>query len=182
MVAKLQAATAVDGEDAEEERVIVIPELFFSSKGRIGRGEYWIGAAAILASLALGSAAPQQGLLMLVAGLVSLVMFYSSICLYSKRLHDLGLSGWLQVILYVAGVLFAIIAVVQIMPAAIRLAMEHRNDPAGLQAAMKTMPRPNFLLANAYLILRVLFTVGLGLVPSRTVEDADPAEPRLEFA
>lgn len=65
--------------------------LFFSAYGRIGRSNFWLAWAMLLFG----------GLLVMVVPGVNLiawaVLIYCGICIRSKRLHDMGRSGWWQV-------------------------------------------------------------------------------------
>ncbi|HEX2561857.1 DUF805 domain-containing protein [Phenylobacterium sp.] len=99
-------------------------QLLLSPGGRIGRKSFWIGLIAIfvisfVTSLVLtigvsiirgqgtGSAA-------IVTPLVQLALIYPSICITTKRLHDLGRSGWWQAPVYalwIGGVAFVTIGV-----------------------------------------------------------------------
>ncbi|MEI7931958.1 MAG: hypothetical protein WCI21_02735 [Alphaproteobacteria bacterium] len=74
-------------------------------------------------------------------------------------------------LVFAASLVFVVIGIAQIVPQAIKVAMEHPNDPAGLQAAMNALPKPNPLLAYGYGVLKVLFTIGLGLPPSHQEEN-----------
>ena len=64
--------------------------LFFSADGRISRQTFWIGA---LILLGIGVV---LGWIPILGWLISLALIYCWVCLYSKRLHDFGKSGWLQ--------------------------------------------------------------------------------------
>ncbi len=66
--------------------------LFFSAEGRIGRGEFWIGWLVLLGVNVVAGWIP------LIGWILALVTIYCSICIYSKRLHDMGKSGWLQLV------------------------------------------------------------------------------------
>jgi uncharacterized membrane protein YhaH (DUF805 family) len=66
--------------------------LFFSADGRISRQQFWIGA------LILIGAGVVLGWIPIIGWLISLVSLYAWVCLYSKRLHDFGKSGWLTAI------------------------------------------------------------------------------------
>lgn len=63
--------------------------LFFSADGRIGQKDFWIG---VLALLLMWFLAP---VLHLLAPVIWLVVMYCWVCVFSKRLHDFGKSGWL---------------------------------------------------------------------------------------
>jgi uncharacterized membrane protein YhaH (DUF805 family) len=62
--------------------------LFFSAYGRIRRQEFWIAFLVLL------------GVTVLFGWLVPIwpVVLYCSICIRSQRLHDMGRTGWLQLI------------------------------------------------------------------------------------
>ncbi len=63
--------------------------LFLRSQGRIGRGRFWLGFA-VLATLQTGAClVPHAG------WFAFMVLAYGWICLYAKRLHDIGRSGWM---------------------------------------------------------------------------------------
>lgn len=68
--------------------------LFLDANGRIGQKDYWIGVIILFA------AGVVLGWLPLVGTLVSLASIYFGVCVSSKRLHDMGRSGWLAAIPY----------------------------------------------------------------------------------
>jgi uncharacterized membrane protein YhaH (DUF805 family) len=63
--------------------------LFLRSQGRIGRGRFWLGFAVLVGLQALACLAPHAG------WFAFTILAYGWICLYAKRLHDIGRSGWL---------------------------------------------------------------------------------------
>ena len=65
--------------------------LFFRSQGRIGRGPFWIGF------ILLGAVQSVACLLPHASWIAFMLLAYGWICLYAKRLHDMGHSGWLTV-------------------------------------------------------------------------------------
>jgi len=77
--------------------------LFFTADGRIGRQNFWIGVLILLAVNVV------LGWIPLIGWLISLVGIYCSVCLYSKRLHDMGKSGWLQLIPFGIGAVLLVI-------------------------------------------------------------------------
>jgi uncharacterized membrane protein YhaH (DUF805 family) len=63
--------------------------LFFSADGRIGQKDFWI---AVLIMALIWVLAPALHVL---APVIWLVVIYCWVCVFSKRLHDFGRSGWL---------------------------------------------------------------------------------------
>lgn len=77
--------------------------LFFTADGRISRQTFWIGVLILFAvNIVLGW-------IPLIGWLISLVTIYCSVCLYSKRLHDMGKSGWLQLAPWAVGLVLCLI-------------------------------------------------------------------------
>lgn len=68
--------------------------LFLEPNGRIGQKDYWIGVGILFA------AGLVLGWIPLIGTLISLASIYFGICVSSKRLHDMGKSGWLAAIPY----------------------------------------------------------------------------------
>jgi uncharacterized membrane protein YhaH (DUF805 family) len=72
--------------------------LFFSAEGRVGQKDFWLAAAILFVFGVLIHAA------LVVGSLLWVLSAYCWICLYSKRLHDMGRSGWAQITPWVLGV------------------------------------------------------------------------------
>lgn len=68
--------------------------LFLDAKGRIGQKDYWIGIGILFA------AGIVLGWVPLIGTIVSIASIYFGVCVSSKRLHDMGRSGWLAAIPY----------------------------------------------------------------------------------
>jgi uncharacterized membrane protein YhaH (DUF805 family) len=71
--------------------------LFFSAEGRVGQKDFWLAAAILFVFGVVAHAAIGIGTLLW------LLSTYCWICLYSKRLHDIGRSGWVQIVPWVLG-------------------------------------------------------------------------------
>jgi uncharacterized membrane protein YhaH (DUF805 family) len=75
--------------------------LFTSVDGRINRAKLWagvgvlvlIGIVGMLIDYLLGTKSAAGGF-GLISSIVTLVSIYLAICLYAKRWHDRGKSGW----------------------------------------------------------------------------------------
>ena len=72
--------------------------LFFSAEGRVGQKDFWLAAMILFVFGVVIHAA------IFVGSLLWLLSAFCWICLYSKRLHDMGKSGWTQIIPWVLGV------------------------------------------------------------------------------
>lgn len=70
--------------------------VFFSPEGRINRQTFWIAWLVLLGVNVVAGWIP------LVGFIISLVTIWCSICIHSTRLHDMGKTGWLQVIPVIA--------------------------------------------------------------------------------
>jgi uncharacterized membrane protein YhaH (DUF805 family) len=129
--------------------------LFLSPEGRIGRGEFWIGFLVILGvSVVLG-------FIPILGQLVSLLLLWPTICIYSKRLHDFGKSGWLQLVPIVSAIVFTIAAVVT-GGGAVLMGGASGDANAGGAAALAGMGMAMLFIALIFLVwLAFLLWVGL---------------------
>lgn len=71
--------------------------LFFTADGRIGRQAFWIGWLMLLGVHMVAGWIP------LIGWALALAALFASVCLYTKRLHDMGRTGWWQVLPIVLG-------------------------------------------------------------------------------
>ena len=72
--------------------------LLLSPEGRISQKDFWIGVL-VLVCLWLVS-----HFLHVLAPLIWLLLVYPWVCIYAKRLHDFGKSGWLVLLPIVVGI------------------------------------------------------------------------------
>jgi uncharacterized membrane protein YhaH (DUF805 family) len=66
--------------------------LFLSAQGRIGKKDFWIGVGALFLAGMIFAQVP------LLKTLWPLASIYFAVCVYGKRLHDIGQSAWLVLI------------------------------------------------------------------------------------
>jgi uncharacterized membrane protein YhaH (DUF805 family) len=80
--------------------------LFLRADGRIGRGEFWIGFLILFVLGWVLSFIPGIG------HFIGFLLIYPWACVYSKRLHDMGKSGWLQLVVWGVWLVAAVLAAV----------------------------------------------------------------------
>ena len=67
-----------------------IVAVFLQPTGRVGRPRFWIAVGSLWVFGVLMNLAPSP-----VQALWTLPTFYMAVCVYGKRLHDMGRSAWL---------------------------------------------------------------------------------------
>ena len=150
--------------------------VLFSAKGRIGQQTFWtVYAPIFIISAAVGFIAqtnPGNQQLGAVTGLVGLVLLYPSICIYSKRLHDMGRSGWLQLILYAVSICFGVFIATRTFGATMSAAMGAQGDPEAARAAAQAavldlMATDPVLKFSPYIgiAISLVWALWLGLTP-----------------
>ena len=144
--------------------------LFFSAEGRIGRGEFWIGWLVLLGVSVV------TGWIPLIGMLISLVAIYCTVCIYAKRLHDMGKSGWLQVIPIAVGILAGGWAVMSIGAGAAMSAMSGGSDEAVAAGALGGLGMGLLGLAVAFLVW-IGFLLWIGLTPGEPAANRFGAPP-----
>jgi uncharacterized membrane protein YhaH (DUF805 family) len=134
-------------------------DLFFNPNGRISRKDYWLGILALLVV---------SNLLHLILGvgtLISFGLFYCWTCVFSKRLHDMGRSGWTQVAPHIINIIC--IAVLTWIGAAAVVATFFTGRPGAaagfLLGGLLPFAVPALLVAFVALINTLLFVVWLGV-------------------
>ena len=118
-----------------------IGSVLFSAKGRIGQKTYWMTYGPILlisiASSFVIRSDPSNRMLSSLSGLLSLILLYPMICIFSKRLHDMGRSGWLQLLLYAASLAMGIFVASRTIGPSMSAAMGAQGDQVAAQAAVQ---------------------------------------------
>ncbi|MBS0296797.1 MAG: DUF805 domain-containing protein [Proteobacteria bacterium] len=157
--------------------------LFLSASGRIGRQSFWIAFLILfVANMILGAiigAMGQNNLANLLRLVVNLVFCYFWVCVYSKRLHDMGKSGWLQLVVWAVWIV-ALVAAVVLGGAAFMAAMSG-GAGAGNGAALAAMGSVMLPLALAGLV-SLGFLIWVGVTPSQPGDNAYGPSPTREPA
>ena len=131
--------------------------LFVSPRGRIGRRTFWHGvmvvtlANVVLISLAAVVAGRSASAGFSLVALTPLLTAYPTVCVYTKRLHDLGHSGWLQA---PPRLLWAIA-----LPS---LALSIRSDTSGAAIVLAIVALTLALLMDGVLLAWLGFRRGAG--------------------
>lgn len=125
-------------------------QLLWSADGRITRSEFWKAWGVLwLVGILLGW-------IPVVGSLVGFATLWPSVVIQTKRLHDIGRTGWLQILPFVAWVL--------IIPISLFLAARTMNDAAPSSfdlLAAAAIPIGLALMSN------LAFLVWIGSVPGQ---------------
>lgn len=145
-------------------------KLFLDANGRIGQKDYWIGFGIVFAAGLVLGWLPVIGLLF------SLAAVYVGVCVSSKRLHDMGRSGWLAAIPYSAYVAAMVLSFVSIMGA---LGAAHYDNGFGAMAGFGAAG----LLWTLAFVLNVAFVIWLGTTPGQPNDNpyGPPPQPLANF-
>lgn len=144
--------------------------LFFDANGRIGQRDYWIGIIAIFVINVV------LGWLPLVGTIISLVGIYAGVCVSSKRLHDMGRSGWLAAIPF--GVTLAATLMSAISLAGMVGAAAYDNG-LGMAAGLGTLA----ILWPLAFLLNLAFMIWLGVTAGQPEDNlyGPPPAPLAKF-
>lgn len=134
--------------------------LFLSSDGRISRQQFWIGA------LILIGAGVVAGWIPLINVIFFFVSLYAWVCLYSKRLHDFGKSGWLTAIPIGLTIASFVLAMMTMGGMAAMGAFEGMDGHYGNPAAMMGAGITAMLLGLSGLVA-LGFLLWVGLTPTQ---------------
>ncbi len=124
-------------------------KLLFSFEGRTRRSHFWIGW---LICLGIGVVA---GWIPLVGFVISIGLIWPNLAITVKRLHDMGMSGWIAAVPFVANIVGFIMMFVSVGASVFMNATALENeDPAAIMA----------LLGPMFGILGILFLVNFGFL------------------
>lgn len=124
----------------------ITPSLW-SADGRIGRGSYFgvLIATGLLASIFTAVSGVSSGVAV-VAVLLFLPLFWVSVCAGAKRTHDLGYSGWWQLLGLIPVVNFALGIYMLLWKGAIEeneygISIQHNNFKSKINRPVEPAPR-----------------------------------------
>lgn len=88
-------------------------DLLLNPNGRLARHRFWQGMIILtMTSVVVGAAA---WLLNPIFGLINYALIFPYICVYGKRLHDAGHSGWWVIAIWFAGFMMQVILLVMFL-------------------------------------------------------------------
>lgn len=130
----------------------------FSFEGRLRRSHFWIGW---LICLGIGVVA---GWIPLIGIVISIGLIWPNLAITVKRLHDMGLSGWLAAIPFVANVVGFIMMFASVGASVfLNLAGLENEDPAAILAVIG----PVFGILGILLLVNLGFLLWVGLTEGK---------------
>ncbi len=148
-------------------------KVLFSFEGRIRRSHFWIGW---LILLGVGVIA---GWLPVIGGLISLALIWPNLAISVKRLHDMGKTGWLVAIPWVASTILVFVSVMMIGMAAVANGLSEQdfeNDPVAALALIG----PAFGAFGLLFLVNFGFLLWIGLVDSQKGDNRFGPNPKGE--
>src|SRR5690606_13693608 len=118
------------------------------------------------------------GWLPIIGWLLGLVTIYCSICIHATRLHDMGRTGWLQVIPVVVWILAVVMLIFGAGGSAISAALADGADSAVAAAALGGLGMGVLAILVACLV-QLGFLLWIGLTPGQPAANSygpPPAE------
>ena len=138
-------------------------KLLFSFEGRTRRSHFWIGWLICFGASAVANMIP------IIGQLISLALIWPNLAIAVKRLHDMGKSGWLVVIPWVAAIVGGIAAIAMMGVSALSNASGLEDgDPAAIMA----------LLGPAMGIIAVIGLICLGFLLWIGLAEGQPGDNR----
>ena len=134
-------------------------DVLLSPSGRISRQPYWIATLVLVGAGVVASMVPFLNLIFFLASI------YFWICVYNKRLHDLGRSGWWQLIPWVAGIASLAALITAFIPILGTLMSGVRDDEAVLAAMLGSGSA--LLVSGLGGLVGLAFHIWLGLMPGQ---------------
>lgn len=144
--------------------------VLFSFNGRIRRQHFWIGWLICL------GAGVVLGWIPILGTLLSIALIWPNLAISVKRLHDMGQSGWLIVIPWIAGIGGVIAAFMTVGVAALSSGYVNTDDPAAVLAIIG----PMFGILSIVALIQLGFLLWIGITDSQRGENRFGPNPKGE--
>lgn len=128
--------------------------LLLSVEGRIGRQEFWAGWGTLITIGFLTRFIPVIG------WIVSLILWWPHIAVETKRLHDMGRSGWFQLLPYGGWILAVLVAAPILMTAATNGSLSSGN-------AFNTLAALSLIPVAIGVVGQIAYLAWIGSAPSQ---------------
>ncbi|WP_299172845.1 DUF805 domain-containing protein [uncultured Brevundimonas sp.] len=148
-------------------------KLFLSFEGRTRRSHFWIGWLILLGVGVVANWLP------IIGGLISLALIWPNLAISVKRLHDMGLTGWLIAIPWVGSIVFFMVGLVMVGMGAVAGGMtvdDYDGDPAAILALMG----PGMIAFILSGLIPLIFLLGIGLVEGQKGDNRFGPNPKGE--
>lgn len=145
-------------------------QVLFSFNGRIRRQHFWIGWLICL------GAGVVLGWIPLLGTLLSIALIWPNLAISVKRLHDMGQSGWLIVIPWIAGIGGVIAAFMTVGVAALTSGYANTDDPAAVLAIIG----PMFGILGIVALIQLGFLLWIGITDGQRGENRFGPNPKGE--
>ena len=133
-----------------------LQHVLLSPNGRIGQQEYWIGILILIAGNIVSNFIPFLGFF------IGLFLIYVGVCVYGKRLHDIGKTAWIHGIVWLIQIGLWIVGIAVAGGAIISAIMSGGGDEAAMMAAF-TASGGIFLVMGLSLLIWIVYTVWVGV-------------------
>ena len=149
------------------------PTLFLTFDGRIRRQDFWVGWLIVLAASVV------LGFIPILGQLFHIFAFYVGVCLYSKRLHDMGRSAFLQLAPIAVTLLCFIIGIAlfgaSLLSAAAALATASLG--AGALAFLFGGMGGLLMIMSVAGLINIAFLIWIGVTPGQAGANAYGPDP-----
>lgn len=156
-------------EDSHQVQSFDWQKLLFSFEGRTRRSHFWIGW---LICLGAGVVA---GWIPLIGFLISIALIWPNLAITVKRLHDLGMSGWVAAVPFVANIVGFVMIFVSVGASVFMNATALENeDPAAILALIG----PAIGILGLLLLVNFGFLLWVGLVDGKPGSNKYGSNPK----
>lgn len=156
-------------EDSHQVQSFDWQKLLFSFEGRTRRSHFWIGWLICLGAGVVAGWIPLIGLF------ISIALIWPNLAITVKRLHDLGMSGWVAAVPFVANIVGFIMIFVSVGASVFMNATALENeDPAAILALIG----PAIGILGLLLLVNFGFLLWVGLVDGKPGSNKYGSNPK----